>query len=85
MATALTKVHIPLGNKIVVVTVAGGAVLVSGVFLGYYVSHSEDPDFSSKPFKELRSDKARLRQLAEDFRSKKLHELQAGAAPSATP
>ena len=85
VATALTKWHIPLGNRIAGVTLAGGVVLVSGLWLGYYVSHSEDPDFNSKPFKELSSNKARWHQLAEDWRSKQLHELQAGAAPSATP
>ena len=85
MATALTKVHIPLRNKIVVVTLAGGVVIASGFFLGYYVSHSEDPDFNAQPFKELRSNEARWHQLAEDWRSKQLHAPQTGAAPSATP
>ena len=85
VATALTKWHIPLGNRTVAVTIAGGVVLLSGVILGYCMSHSEEPDFNSKPFKELGSNKARWHQLAEDWRSKQLHELQAGAVPSAAP
>jgi hypothetical protein len=84
VAAYLSKVHVSLGNKIVVVTLAGGAVLVSGVFLGYYVSHNEDPDFSSKPFQEMRSDKARWRQLAEYHRTKSSR-APSRAAPSATP
>lgn len=84
VAAYLSKVHVSLGNKIVVVTLAAGGVLGAGVFLGYYIGHNTDPDFSSKPFQEMRSDKARWRQLAEHHRTKTLR-APSRAAPSATP
>ena len=62
-------------------------VLGAGGFLGYHWGFKGDPDYSdysSKPFQEMRSDKARWRQLAEYHRTKSSR-APSRAAPSATP
>ena len=76
--------HVSLGNKVAVVAVAAVAVLGAGGLLGYYMGFSGDPDYSSKPFQEMRSDKARWRQFAEQYRTK-TSRAPSRAAPSATP
>ena len=62
-------------------------VLGAGGFLGYHLGFRGDPDYSdysSKPFQEMRSDKARWRQLAEYHRTKSSR-APSRAALSATP
>jgi hypothetical protein len=59
-------------------------VLGAGGFWGYQMGFKGDPDYSSKPFQEMRSDKALWRRLAEHYRTKSSRALST-AAPSATP
>jgi hypothetical protein len=87
LAAPLSNVHVSLGNKVevvAVVTVVGAAVVGAGGLLGYSWGFDPDPDYSSKPFQEMRSNKARWRQLAEDYRTK-TSRASNRAAPSATP
>jgi hypothetical protein len=84
LAAPLAKVEVSLRNKIAVVAVAAVAIVGAGGLLGYAMGFDGDPDYSSKPFQEMRSDKARWRQLAEDYRTK-TSRAPSRAAPSATP
>ena len=62
-------------------------VLGAGGFLGYHFGFKGDPDYSdysSKPFQEMRSEKALWRRIAEHYRTKSSR-APSSAAPSATP
>jgi hypothetical protein len=87
----LNNVRVSLGNYLAkagkgkfagVATAA--AVLGAGGFWGYYMGFRGDPDYSSKPFQEMRSDKALWRRIAEHYRTKSSR-APSRTGPSATP
>ena len=84
LTAPLSNVHVSLGNKVAVVAVAAVFVVGAGGLVGYSWGFDPDPDYSSKPFQEMRSNKARWGQLAEDYRTK-TSRASSRAAPSATP
>jgi hypothetical protein len=91
-AGLLTNVRVSLGNSLVkvrngkIIGVAAAAAVVGvGAAWGYYMGFSGEPDYSSKPFQEMRHDKVVWRGLAAQYRSAAISQAASRAAPSATP